>query len=142
MFMVVTALGVVEICSIMVQRVNALLRNSSWLVRHQTLIKPVLVASVLAVLMFAAGSNRSFYLAGIALTKTDLSSSFPMIYPQNASVSWKRASSVLKPVADSVSAVVSSSPVKTFYFLDRLDYVLNLAILMGSENEEGAGVRN
>jgi hypothetical protein len=49
---------------------------------------------------------------------------FPLIGANEGTLSWSRASSKLKPLAENVDALVSSSHVKALYYIGKLDYRL------------------
>lgn len=136
MFAIVSALSVVEACRFIRGWIVELLNGFAWTAWRPRTAKRLAAAGVVIILGFAAVAHRPFYRAAIAMTRTDLSYTYPGMPPRGLPVSWARARAVLKPYRDRSAVLVSSSPVKALYFLGQVDYVLNTLLLRRLSPEE------
>ena len=120
MFFIVAALGLVQGLGFLYGYIRLLLSSAApFCRRYHGLLAAVAIAVILG---FAMAGNYGFLTTARLLTR-DHGLSFPLMGPNDGTLSWRRAAEKLKPVVNEVDVVVASDDLKALYYLDCVDYV-------------------
>ena len=92
---------------------------------RQPKIRETVRLLVLALLVGSLAVGSRAFLSTAQLVQRNPELHFPLIGPRDGPISWSRALPSLTPYTEDAAVVISSSPLKTIFFLNRLDFQLS-----------------
>jgi hypothetical protein len=114
------------------RRVRVLWRSVRWPSAVPWLATPATNASLALVIGYLLAANSAYRLSYKMLTVDDADWAAPILY--RGEPDWAAAAAALRTVVDSSAVIMSSSDLKAFFYLGRIDVVLS-ATMLGSGPE-------
>jgi hypothetical protein len=123
-FFVVVAIGLVSGTQFLFQYIRSKLFNITLPFISEKFYLTLSLVVTAAIFGFAISSNYGYLTTARLLTREHVSS-FPLMGQRDGKLSWSRAATKLRKIADEVDVIVSSDDLKAIYHLGRADYILS-----------------